>query len=223
MGPCIPSLPLTGGCMQVRCPWDLHVLNFWLFLINRYLFKPLFLLLFLSKPHAHAHTLACTHFLIFNTKLLFLTNHSISLFACSPSLSGSRTLLLSSLSLLPLSLLISVALTHSLAAGEFAIATGSRDGSSAASNNIMKWRQGNWQAVVGGTGGPVYALSSVGGCMYVGGRFSRVCASELEVEIESAREQLASVCERGPCFEWQFYTKTFCCVMFSKHVPRRRV
>ena len=149
-----------------------------------------------TRTHARAHSPSpLQHPTTIPNESLSVSSRLLSL-----SLWLSHAFALLSLSPPPVSLYLgrSHSPTPSLAGGEFAIATGSRDGSSAASNNIMRWRQGIWQAVVGGTGGPVYALSSVGGCLYVGGRFSRVCASDLEVEIERESARASSrMCARA--------------------------
>jgi len=64
------------------------------------------------------------------------------------------------------------------AGGDFTVAGGSRDGSSVASDHVARFRHGIWHPVVGGVGGPVYSLITVAGCVYVGGRFDRVCVAE---------------------------------------------
>jgi len=64
------------------------------------------------------------------------------------------------------------------AGGDFTVAGGSRDGSSVASDHVARFRHGIWHPVVGGVGGPVYSLLTVAGCVYVGGRFDRVCVAE---------------------------------------------
>ena len=63
------------------------------------------------------------------------------------------------------------------AGGDFQVAGGSLDGSVVAADHVARWKDGVWYAVVGGVGGPVYSLLAVAGCMYVGGRFDRVCVS----------------------------------------------
>ena len=64
------------------------------------------------------------------------------------------------------------------AGGDFTMAGGSRDGSAVASDHVVRFRHGKWHSLVGGVGGPVYSLASVSACLYVGGRFDRVCVSE---------------------------------------------
>ena len=63
------------------------------------------------------------------------------------------------------------------AGGDFEVSGGSLDGSVVAADHVARWKDGVWYAVVGGVGGPVYSLLAVAGCMYVGGRFDRVCVS----------------------------------------------
>ena len=71
------------------------------------------------------------------------------------------------------------------AGGDFQVAGGSLDGSVVAADHVARWKDGVWYAVVGGVGGPVYSLLAVAGCMYVGGRFDRVCVSaEVAAELQ---------------------------------------
>jgi hypothetical protein len=43
--------------------------------------------------------------------------------------------------------------------------------------HVARYRAGVWQSMGSGVGGPVYALISIRGCVYVGGSFDRVCGS----------------------------------------------
>jgi len=44
--------------------------------------------------------------------------------------------------------------------------------------HLARYREGTWEAVGSGIGGPVYTLKSIRGCVYVGGYFDRVCKSK---------------------------------------------
>jgi len=44
--------------------------------------------------------------------------------------------------------------------------------------HLARYRNGEWEPVGSGVGGPVYTLQSIRGCVYVGGYFDRVCKSE---------------------------------------------
>jgi hypothetical protein len=45
-------------------------------------------------------------------------------------------------------------------------------------DHVARYRNGIWEALGSGAGGPVYAIASIRGCIYVGGSFDRVCRSE---------------------------------------------
>ena len=49
---------------------------------------------------------------------------------------------------------------------------------------VARYRDGAWQSLGSGVGGPVYALVGIRNCMYVGGVFDRVCDSK---EVVAAR------------------------------------
>jgi len=46
-------------------------------------------------------------------------------------------------------------------------------------DHVARYRDGIWEALGSGVGGPVYALASIKGCIYVGGSFDRVCKSKV--------------------------------------------
>lgn len=45
-------------------------------------------------------------------------------------------------------------------------------------DHVARYRDGIWEALGSGAGGPVYAMTSIRGCIYLGGSFDRVCRSE---------------------------------------------
>ena len=53
--------------------------------------------------------------------------------------------------------------------------------------HIARYRDGTWQTVGSGVGGPVYALAAIRGCIYVGGIFDRVCDSKELVRSRALR------------------------------------